>query len=63
MAKQCGKPLFTAFNRRFDPSYEALRQRVKNGEVSHVHTLCITSRDSPMPTIDYLRVSGGIFHD
>lgn len=63
VAKQCGKPLFTAFNRRFDPSYAALRQRVRNGEVGHVHMVNITSRDSPMPTIDYLRISGGIFHD
>ncbi len=63
VAKQYGKPLFTAFNRRFDPSYAALRKRVRDGEVGHVHTVNITSRDSPMPTIDYLRISGGIFHD
>lgn len=62
-AKKAGKPLFTAFNRRFDPSFNAVKQRVRNGEVGHVHTMKIISRDSPMPSIDYLRVSGGIFHD
>ncbi|KAK0079363.1 hypothetical protein PV325_001350 [Microctonus aethiopoides] len=62
-AKKAGKPLFTAFNRRFDPSFNAVKRRVRNGEVGHVHTMKIISRDSPMPSIDYLRVSGGIFHD
>lgn len=62
-AKKVGKPLFTAFNRRFDPSYVAVRDRVRNGDVGHVHTVKIVSRDSPLPTIDYLKVSGGVFHD
>lgn len=58
-----GKPLLVAFNRRFDPSYENVRQRVRNGEVGHVHTIRLTARDSPLPTIEYLKISGGIFHD
>ncbi|XP_008211381.1 myo-inositol 2-dehydrogenase [Nasonia vitripennis] len=58
-----GKPLFCAFNRRFDPSYENVRQRVRNGEIGHAHTIRLTARDSPLPTIEYLKVSGGIFHD
>lgn len=63
MAKKVGKPLFCAFNRRFDPSYSVVRDRVRNGEVGHVHTIKTVSRDSPLPTIDYLKTSGGIFHD
>lgn len=63
VAKNVGKPLFTAFNRRFDPSYNAVRDRVRNGEVGHVHTMKTVSRDSPMPSIEYLKISGGIFHD
>ncbi|XP_034952655.1 myo-inositol 2-dehydrogenase-like [Chelonus insularis] len=62
-AQKTGKTLFTAFNRRFDPSYNAVRNRVRKGEVGHVHVLRIVSRDSPLPTIEYLRESGGIFHD
>ncbi|XP_043276864.1 myo-inositol 2-dehydrogenase-like [Venturia canescens] len=62
-AKKVGKVLFSAFNRRFDPSYSAVRDRVRKGEVGHVHTIKTTSRDSPLPTIDYLSHSGGIFHD
>ncbi|KAJ8673367.1 hypothetical protein QAD02_004629 [Eretmocerus hayati] len=62
-ATKNGKPLFCAFNRRFDPSYENVRIRVRKGEVGHVHNIRITARDSPLPTIEYLKASGGIFHD
>ncbi|KAL6261254.1 uncharacterized protein LOC105424859 [Pogonomyrmex barbatus] len=63
IAKKVGKPLFCAFNRRFDPSYSNVRERVRKGEVGHVHTIKTVARDSPLPTIEYLKVSGGIFHD
>ncbi|KAK2576661.1 hypothetical protein KPH14_005323 [Odynerus spinipes] len=63
MAKQMKKPLFCAFNRRFDPSYEAVRNKVWKGEIGHVHVIKTISRDSPLPSIDYLKSSGGIFHD
>ncbi|XP_034190565.2 inositol 2-dehydrogenase [Osmia lignaria lignaria] len=62
-AKKVGKPLFCAFNRRFDPSYSSVKERVRKGEVGHVHTIKTVSRDSPLPTLDYLKLSGGIFHD
>ncbi|KAF3422164.1 hypothetical protein E2986_04925 [Frieseomelitta varia] len=62
-ARKIGKPLFCAFNRRFDPSYSTVRDRVRNGEVGHVHVIKTVSRDSPLPSIDYLKISGGIFHD
>ena len=33
------------------------------GEIGHVHLIKTTSRDSPLPSIEYLKISGGIFHD
>ncbi|XP_033216590.1 inositol 2-dehydrogenase-like [Belonocnema kinseyi] len=63
IAKKVGKPLFCAFNRRFDPSFIEVRNRIQRGEVGHVHVIKTTSRDSPLPTIEYLSTSGGIFHD
>lgn len=63
LANKVGKPLFAAFNRRFDPSIIAAYERVHNGEVGHVHVMKVVSRDSPLPTIEYLKNSGGIFHD
>ncbi|XP_063224008.1 myo-inositol 2-dehydrogenase-like [Bacillus rossius redtenbacheri] len=62
-ARRVGKPLFTAFNRRFDPAYSKLRDRVLAGEVGHVHIIKTTSRDAPLPTIAYLKESGGVYHD
>ncbi|KAM3968176.1 putative oxidoreductase YrbE [Aphomia sociella] len=62
-AKAKGRILFAAFNRRFDPAYNNLKERVRKGEVGHVQILKVTARDSPLPTIDYLKTSGGVFHD
>jgi myo-inositol 2-dehydrogenase/D-chiro-inositol 1-dehydrogenase len=63
LAKKQGLPLFCAFNRRFDPSYAHVQARVKKGELGKVHMVKTCSRDSPLPSIDYLRTSNGIFHD
>jgi hypothetical protein len=46
--------------RRFDPAYSLLKERVRQGEVGHVQTMKVCSRDSPLPTIAYLRTSGTI---
>lgn len=62
-AKKAGKPLFCAFNRRFDPSYIMVRERVRNGEVGHVNIMKCVARDSPLPSLEYLKSSGGIFKD
>ncbi|GBP51034.1 Uncharacterized oxidoreductase YrbE [Eumeta japonica] len=62
-AKSKGRVLFAAFNRRFDPAYRGLKERVRKGEVGHVQILKVTARDSPLPSIDYLKTSGGVFHD
>lgn len=62
-AKAKGRTLYAAFNRRFDPAYRGLRERVRKGAVGHVQVLKVTSRDSPLPSVDYLRTSGGVFHD
>lgn len=62
-AKAAGRVLFCAFNRRFDPSWSSVRQRVRKGEVGHVQVMKVCSRDSPLPSIEYLKISGGIFHD
>ncbi|XP_069699335.1 inositol 2-dehydrogenase-like [Periplaneta americana] len=62
-AASSGKTLFCAFNRRFDPAYSLMKERVRQGEVGHVQTIKVCSRDSPLPSIAYLSISGGIFHD
>ncbi|MGI9450207.1 MAG: Gfo/Idh/MocA family protein, partial [Geminicoccaceae bacterium] len=51
------------FNRRFDPSFKALRDRVQNGELGKLEQLTITSRDPGPPSAAYIQVSGGMFRD
>lgn len=55
--------LICAFNRRYDPSFRQIQHQVRNGEVGPVRVIKSCSRDSPTPGIDYIKISGGIFHD
>ncbi len=51
------------FNRRFDPSFKALRERVEAGEIGRLEQLVITSRDPSPPPPAYVASSGGLFRD
>ncbi|HZM16566.1 MAG TPA: inositol 2-dehydrogenase [Candidatus Krumholzibacteria bacterium] len=51
------------FNRRFDPDFQALAQRLRAGHAGVLQLLRITSRDPEPPPADYVRVSGGLFLD
>ena len=52
-----------AFNRRFDPSFAALKKAVVAGAIGEVHQVVITSRDPGPPPLSYIATSGGIFRD
>ena len=56
-------PLYCAFQRRFDPGMSKLRHSVAKGKIGRVFQLKSTSRDSPRPSIEYLKTSGGMYHD
>jgi myo-inositol 2-dehydrogenase / D-chiro-inositol 1-dehydrogenase len=56
-------PMFVGFNRRFDPSFRALHDRLARGEIGAVEQVIITSRDPGLPPLEYLKVSGGQFRD
>jgi myo-inositol 2-dehydrogenase / D-chiro-inositol 1-dehydrogenase len=51
------------FNRRFDPSYRALHERLQRGEVGRLELAVITNRDPAPPPADYIAGSGGLFRD
>ena len=55
--------IMVGFNRRFDPSFKALRERIQAGEVGKLEQVVITSRDPGPPPIAYIQVSGGLFRD
>lgn len=55
--------LQVGFNRRFDPHFSNIQQRVEAGEIGHSQIMKITSRDPACPNKDYIAESGGIFMD
>jgi myo-inositol 2-dehydrogenase/D-chiro-inositol 1-dehydrogenase len=62
-ADEQGVPLLVAFQRRFDPTFSALAEAVHAGRVGALQFIRSVSRDNPVPSLDYLRTSCGIFHD
>lgn len=51
------------FNRRFDPTFMRIAEAVKNETIGKLENLTIISRDPAPASIDYLKVSGGMFKD
>lgn len=63
VVKATGAKVLMGFNRRFDPSFAALRRGIDAGTIGTVELVQITSRDPGPPPLDYVRVSGGLFRD
>jgi len=61
--EKAGVPMFVGFNRRFDPSFAALKRRLDAGEIGAVEQVVISSRDPAPPPPAYVKVSGGMFRD
>jgi myo-inositol 2-dehydrogenase/D-chiro-inositol 1-dehydrogenase len=69
-AKECraavieaGVPCLIGFQRRYDPTFAALKARLVAGEIGEPEMLVVTSRDPGAPPVEYIKVSGGIFKD
>lgn len=58
-----GRPVMIGFNRRFDPSFGALKTALEAGEIGKAELLTITSFDPAPPPVSYITVSGGMFRD
>jgi myo-inositol 2-dehydrogenase / D-chiro-inositol 1-dehydrogenase len=61
VAEENSVPLFLAFNRRFDPEYDALHRALTCGVIGKPELILITSRDPEPPPKEYLLSSGTIF--
>ena len=61
--EKAGVKLQVGFNRRFDKSFQQVRQIVASGEIGHPCILRITNRDPDFPAMEFMRVSGGMFLD
>ncbi len=58
-----GVPIQIGFNRRFDPSFNAVWQGIQAGEIGELRQLIITSRDPEIPPVAYMKVAGGLLRD
>lgn len=58
-----GKPVFVAFNRRFDPHLAELKVMYEAGAVGSAETLHIVNHDPAPPRTDFIPRSGGLFKD
>lgn len=58
------RPLFLAFNRRFDPGVAEVQRRAASGAIGNIEMVTVISKDPAggLP-IEYLKVSGGMFRD
>jgi myo-inositol 2-dehydrogenase/D-chiro-inositol 1-dehydrogenase len=55
--------VLVGFNRRFDPSFREVHERIAAGEIGRLEQLTIVSRDPAPASRDYLAASGGLFRD
>lgn len=61
--EKAGVKFQVGFNRRFDHNFKAVQNMVQDGKIGNVNIVKITSRDPNPPSIDYVKVSGGLFLD
>jgi myo-inositol 2-dehydrogenase / D-chiro-inositol 1-dehydrogenase len=60
---KAGVACLIGFQRRYDPTFAALKERIVAGEIGDPEMLVVTSRDPGAPPVDYIKRSGGIFKD
>lgn len=64
VARGAERPLFLAFNRRFDPGILEMKRRIVAGAIGPLELVTVISKDpgGGLP-IEYLKTSGGMFRD
>lgn len=56
-------PVMLGFQRRYDPNFRAVRDRIANGTSGRLEQLVMHTRDPQPPPIDYVKASGGMLRD
>ena len=62
-AEESGISLMIGFNRRFDPDFMQARKSVSEGKIGNPQIVKITNRDPSLPSIEFVKTSGGMFMD
>ncbi|HTJ94334.1 MAG TPA: inositol 2-dehydrogenase [Pararobbsia sp.] len=61
--EKAGVTCLIGFQRRYDPTFSALKARIDAGEIGTPELLVVTSRDPGPPPVEYIKHSGGVFKD
>jgi len=61
--RSAGVTCVIGFQRRYDPTFAAVKTRIARGDIGQPEMLIVTSRDPGAPPVDYIKRSGGIFKD
>jgi len=63
LAKNENLPLLAGFQRRHDANFVELKRQMDIGAIGKLKMIKSCSRDNPVPPLEYLATSGGIFQD
>lgn len=58
-----GVPCMLGFQRRYDPNFRAVRDRIVSGAAGQLEHIVMHTRDPAPPPLEYVRRSGGMFRD
>ncbi|QXZ80509.1 inositol 2-dehydrogenase [Rhizobium sp. L51/94] len=58
-----GVPCLLAFQRRYDPDFRYVRERIASGEAGKLEHIVMHTRDPSPPSREYVERSGGMFRD
>lgn len=58
-----GVACMLGFQRRYDPNFKAVRDRIASGEAGNLEQIVMHTRDPSPPPVSYAERSGGMFRD
>ncbi len=63
IVEEMNVPFQIGFQRRYDPSYSKAKELIEEGKLGNLEQFSSLTRDPAPPSLEYLKVSGGIFVD
>ena len=63
LAEQSGSKIQVGFQRRFDPSFMAIKNQIDSGLIGTLYSLNMTAHDKTPSSREFIAGSGGIFRD
>ena len=60
---KAGTPCMLGFQRRYDPNFRMVRERIQSGTSGQLEQVVMHTRDPSPPPVEYVKRSGGMFRD